>query len=141
MDTVTLQNGLKSLFGTSQTTATNIPTCAGDGTPAGNISVANLASVLGVGPVKPTFYVEIPAGGTKTIQFANSASLNGGGFRAYCIEYGSQGRCCVCTCEWNSFTMIHDKNNYFANNFTFSVSGANLSITNNMSSDISLSIY
>ena len=48
MDTVSLSNGLKALFGTSQSTATNIPTCAADGTPAGNISVANLASVLGV---------------------------------------------------------------------------------------------
>ena len=52
MDTVTLSNGLKALFGTSQSTATNIPTCAADGTPAGNISVANLASVLGVGTME-----------------------------------------------------------------------------------------
>ena len=47
MDTITLSNALKAVFGTSQTTATNIPVCAADGTPGGNISVANLASVLG----------------------------------------------------------------------------------------------
>lgn len=61
MDTVTLSNGLKALFGTSQSTATNIPTCAADGTPAGNISVANLASVLGV-ETSDT----VTAGGSKT---------------------------------------------------------------------------
>lgn len=45
----TLINALKEIFsGSSQTSPTNIPTCASDGTPNGNITIANLASALGV---------------------------------------------------------------------------------------------
>lgn len=44
----TLINGIKEIFASaSQTSPTNIPTCAADGTPNGNITIANLASVLG----------------------------------------------------------------------------------------------
>lgn len=45
----TLINGIKEIFASaSQNSPTNIPTCASDGTPNGNITIANLASVLGV---------------------------------------------------------------------------------------------
>lgn len=44
----TLINGIKEIFASaSQNSPTNIPTCASDGTPNGNITIANLASVLG----------------------------------------------------------------------------------------------
>lgn len=49
----TLINGIKEIFASaSQTSPTNIPTCAADGTPNGNITIANLASVLGVQLIK-----------------------------------------------------------------------------------------
>ena len=50
MNTMTMANALKAVFGAQTlTTASYFPACAQDGTPSGVISAANLASVLGVG--------------------------------------------------------------------------------------------
>ena len=43
----TLQNGMKELFQTAQTTPTSLPTCGDDGTPTGHITAKNLANLLG----------------------------------------------------------------------------------------------
>lgn len=44
----TLVNGIKEIFATAKTTGSNVMLCGNDGTPDGHMTMANLASVLGV---------------------------------------------------------------------------------------------
>lgn len=44
----TLVNGIKEIFATAKTTGSNVILCGNDGTPDGHMTMANLASVLGV---------------------------------------------------------------------------------------------
>lgn len=44
----TLAEGIKEIFATAKTTGSNVMLCGNDGTPDGHMTMANLASVLGV---------------------------------------------------------------------------------------------
>ena len=66
---------------------------------------------------------------------------NKSGFRIYCISENLEGRFCLIALEWNRATIIWDRDSYFANKLTFSVSGQSLTITNKTSSIIYLTIY
>lgn len=50
----TLAAGIKEIFATAKTTGSNVMICGNDGTPDGHMTMANLASVLGV-PIRTTF--------------------------------------------------------------------------------------
>jgi hypothetical protein len=119
-----------------------IPALSGSGSSLdfGSVSPANLASVLGVGKAKLTWEVTIENNATYDLEFANRVDELGG-FRLFSITDGQQGKCCVVTLEWNTFTMLHDSGTYFATNFTFTVSGQTLHITNKLNRTVILSIY
>lgn len=121
----------------SQTTFSKLLGVQANGTPMG-IGASDLASVLGVG--KWNKYIEsVTVPGNGNAVFENFSSK--GGYKIYCISQNSEGRCCLIALEWNNATIIWDKDSYFANKFTFSVSGRTLTLTNKTSSSVDLTIY
>ena len=96
MDTNTLANALKSVFGNNTTdnpsSSSKIPYCGSDGLPAGLASMGNLASVLGVNKVitggfncdelETGFYYYTEGGSNAPATYAWIITLAGGSDKA-----------------------------------------------------------
>lgn len=82
----TLADGIKEIFATAKTTGTNVMICTNNGTPDGHITMANLASVLGVDTKEYSTPLEDCNVPKSYIQYVNSATANkpenfgGGGY-------------------------------------------------------------